>query len=238
MRRRTSLAVLAAACLLAIGCKYTGPTEVDGYVVLAEGETGDVRGTEVRFFDTTGFDGPARYSAWAETSRFAYRARFSVPDIPEGYFYVLAHKDNDRDGRVSDGDLVGVHGGMYERRDSAEPFYVWDDWTLVRVPDILMHRFLRVEPAVEGARDSSGTRVDFSYRLNHDLLLASLAVLVPGVGTFPDASAPGWKTADTTYFSNGWNLGGRPMPLGWYVLRFRGTFSGDTFAVDRAVRIR
>lgn len=232
-------AALAAALLLsASGCKYTGPTEVAGYLVLAEGETGDLRGTTVQFFDTTGFGGPVRYSARADTSRFNYRVWFSIPDIPEGDFYVLAWQDSDTSGTVSDGDLVGVHGGEYARRDSSERFHVYDDWTFVSMPDIQMHRFLRVEPTVEGGRDSSGTRVDLRYRMNHDLMLSSLALYVPGVGTLPGASAAGWKRADSVYESTGWNLGGQAMPTGWYVLRFRGQFEGDTFALDEAVRIR
>jgi hypothetical protein len=231
-------AALAAALLSGANCKYTGPTEVAGYVMLAEGETGDLRGTLVQFFDTTGFEGAALYSARADTSRFGYRVRFSVPDMPEGDFLVLAWRDSDTSGAVSDGDFVGVHGGRYEQRAAAERFHVYDDWTLVGMPDIQMYRHLRVEPEVAGVRDSGGTRVDFTYRLNHDVLLASLAVAVPGVGVLPDARAPGWKSADSTYDSRGWNLGGVSMPTGWYVLRFRGVFRGSEFAVDEAVRIR
>lgn len=230
--------IVAAILLLGSACKYTGPTEVAGYVVLAEGEIGDVRGTRVQFFDTTGFDGPVRYEAGADTSRFGYRAFFSVPDIPEGDFYVLAWRDSDADARVSDGDLVGVHGGSYAQRDSAQRFHVFDDWTLVSMPDIQMHRYRQVLATVAGERDSTGTRVDLTYRLNHDLSLTSLAVLIPGAGIFPDASAPGWKWRDSTYVSRGWNIGGRAMPTGWYVLRFRGEVCGDTFAVDQPVRIR
>jgi hypothetical protein len=230
--------IVAATLLLCSACKYTGPTEVAGYVVLAEGETGDVRGTRVQFFDTTGFDGPVRYEAVADTSRFNYRAFFSVPDIPEGDFYVFAWRDTDDDARVSDGDLVGIVGGQYARRDSVQRFHVFDDWTLVSVPDIQLYRYRQVLATVAGERDSTGTRVDLTYQLNHDLLLTTLAVLIPGAGTFPDASAPGWKWRDSTYASRGWNLGGGSMPTGWYVLRFRGEVDGDTFAVDQPVRVR
>jgi hypothetical protein len=235
---RTAGTLAAALLLSAPGCRYTGPTEVAGYIVLAEGETGDLRGATVQFFDTTGFRGPVLYSTRADTQGFSYRARFSVPDIPEGDFCVLVWQDNDASGTVSDGDLVGVHGGAYAGRDSAERVHVYDDWTLVMVPDIQVYRFLRVEAAVEGGRDSTGTRADFRYRLNHDIMLLSLALYVPGVGTLPDASAAGWKRADSVYETSGWNLGGQAMPTGWYVLRFRGLFDGDTFTVDEAVRVR
>jgi hypothetical protein len=231
--------LLAAALMLpCAACKYTGPTEVAGYVVLAEGEVGDVRGTRVQFFDTTGFDGPVRFEAAADTSRFNYRAWFGVPDIPEGDFYVFAWRDSDADARVSDGDLVGIVGGEYARRDSAQPFHVYDDWTLVTVPDIQLCRYWQVEAAVTGGRDTTGASADFTYQFNHDLLLTSLAVQIPGAGTFPDAGAPGPKSADSVYASQGWNMGGSPMPTGWYVLRFRGEFHGDTFSVDQAVRVR
>lgn len=229
---------LLAVLVVVTACRYTGPTRVEGNLVLAAGEVGDLRGAEVWLYDTTGFDTPVLWRSRADSAGFNYRVRFRFPDVAGGDYLLFAWQDCDGSGTVSDGDIAGVLGADYDKRDSALSFHVWDDWTLVEVPDVVMRRIRRVEPTVLAESDSARTTVGFSYRFNHDVLLGSLEIVIPGVGSFPDARAPGLKLADSSYASTGWNLGGAVMPTGWYVLRFRGLFSGDTFAADRAVRLR
>ena len=224
--------VLAGMCLFA-GCRL--PTTVYGQLALKPGEEGDVRFARVELHDSVAWDSAPVYTVTPEAGGQFYRAAFEFPVVAPGPYYVLAWQDRDADGRVSDGDLVGVHGDSNQLRRPGTPVIVYKNWT-VDAGNIQMATLEVVEVNATGVRSQSGDTTSFSYRFNHDVILNSLALTFPGQPTLPDPSAAGPKVADSTYVSGGWSMGGQ-MPVGLHQLEFRGTFRDTTFVLRVAVRV-
>lgn len=226
--------VLALAVLgLLAGCRM--PTTVYGRLVLKPGESGDVRLARVELHDTVAWDSAPLYELSPDTGGLFYRVAFEFPVVAPGPYYVLAWQDRDGDGRVSDGDLTGVCGGRHRPGWPGEPVIVYARWT-VDAGDIEMATYEVVEVKATGTRSQSGDTTIFAYSFNHDVSLNSLVVTFPGQPPLPDANAPGDKTADSTYLSGGWSMGGS-MPSGLHQLEFRGVFEESSFVLRAAVRV-
>ena len=224
--------VLAGICLFA-GCRL--PTTVYGQLALKPGETGDVRLARVELHDSVAWDSAPIYTVTPEAGGQFYRAAFEFPVVAPGPYYVLAWQDRDADGRVSDGDLVGVYGDSSQLRRPGKPVIVYKNWT-VNAGDIQMETYEVLAVNATGVRSQSGDTTSFSYSFNHDVTLNSLALTFPGQPTVPDPSAAGTKVADSTYVSGGWSMGGQ-MPVGLHQLEFRGTLRDTTFVLRVAARV-
>jgi hypothetical protein len=225
--------MLAGICLFA-GCRL--PTTVYGQLALKPGEQGDVRLARVELHDSAAWDSAPVYTVAPEAGERFYRAAFEFPVVAPGPYYVLAWQDLDADGRVSDGDLVGVHDDSNRLRRPGTPVIVYKYWT-VDAGNIQMETYEVLEVSATGARSQSGDTTVFSYRFNHDVELNFLTLTFPGQPTLPDPSAAGPKVADTTYRSEGWSMGG-PMPTGLHQLEFRGVFRDSGFALRIAVPVK
>ncbi|MBM3331520.1 hypothetical protein FJY68_06665 [candidate division WOR-3 bacterium] len=236
LRARFSLAgvvlVMAGFCLFA-GCRL--PTTVYGQLALKPGEEGDVRLARVELHDSAAWDSAPVYAVAPEAGGQFFRAAFEFPVVAPGPYYVLAWQDRDSNGRVSDGDLVGVHGDSNQLRRPGAPVIVYKYWT-VDAGEIQMSTYEVLEVNASGMRSQSGDTTSFSYSFNHDVTLSSLALTFPGQPTLPDPSAAGYKAADSFYVSGGWSMGGQ-MPVGLHQLEFRGAFKDTTFALRVAVSV-
>ncbi len=218
---------------LIAGCRL--PTTVYGRLVLKPGETGDVRLAEVELHDSLAWDSAPLYEIRPDSGGLFYRVSFEFPVVAPGPYFVLAWQDRDGDGKVSDGDLTGVCGGLHRPGWPGKPVVVYPRWT-VDAGDIEMSPYQVLEVSATGVRSQSGDTSAFSYRFNHDVLLSSLAITFPGQPALPDPSAPGDKAADSTYVSGGWSMGGT-MPSGLHQLEFRGIFRDSSFVLRTAVRV-
>jgi hypothetical protein len=224
--------VLVGLCLFS-GCRLS--TTVYGRLALKPGESGDVRLARVELHDSVAWDSAPVYTALPEAGGQFFRADFEFPVVAPGAYYVLAWQDRDADGKVSDGDLVGVCGDSDRLRRPGEPVVVYKNWN-VDAGNIQMATYELLEVNVAGARSQSGDTTSFSYSFNHDVMLNSLALTFPGQPTLPDPPAAGPKVADSTYVSGPWSPGGQ-MPTGLHQLEFRGIFNDTSFVLRAAVRV-
>ena len=231
-RRLQSVAVLVALCVFA-GCRL--PTTVYGRLVLKPGEEGDVRLARVELRDTVAWDSAPLYQVSPDSAGQFYRVSFEFPAVAPGPYYVLAWQDRDGDGDVSDGDLTGVCGGSHRPGWPGEPVVVYDRWT-VDAGDIELATYEVLAVNAAGIRSQSGDTTTFTYSFNHDVQLSSLVITFPGQSPLPDLGAPGMKSADSTYLSQGWSTG-NPMPAGPHQLDFRGVFRDTGFAIRAAVLV-
>jgi len=232
MRTAAYVVGVAAICLLA-GCRF--PTTVYGRLMLKPGEEGDVRLARVELHDSVAWDSAPVYESTPDSGGQFYRAPFEFPAVAPGSYYLLAWQDRNADGKVSDGDLVGVYCDSLELARPGDPVIVPEGWT-VDAGEIEMARYDVLEVNATGARSQSGDTTAFTYSFNHDVFLISLAVAFPGQPAVPDPNAPGEKVADSAYTSDGWHMGGQ-MPSGLHQLEFRGTFRDSSFALRVAVRV-
>ena len=223
---------LAGLCLLA-GCQF--PTTVYGRLALKPGQDGDVRLARVELHDSVAWDSAAVYTIVPESGGQFSRASFEFPAVAPGRYYLLAWQDKDGDGKVSDGDMTGVYGGPHQPGSPGNPVMVYKGWT-VDVGEIEMARYTVLEVTAAGERSQSGETTGFTYAFNYDVTLNSLTITFPGQPALPDPSAPGLKVADSTYRSEGWQMGG-PMPTGLHQLEFRGYFNGAGFDIRTAVYV-
>lgn len=240
VRHARRVLVMSLRCVLALavlgllaGCRI--PTTVYGRLVLKPGESGDVRLARVELRDTAAWDSASLYEITPESGGLFYRVSFEFPVVAPGPYCVLAWQDRDGDGRVSDGDLTGVCGGLHRPGWPGKPVIVYPRWT-VDAGDIEMATYQVLEVQATGARSRSGDTTAFMYSFNHDVRLTSLAIAFPDQPALPDPDAPGNKVADSTYLSGGWSMGGQ-MPGGLHQLEFRGIFRDSSFMLRAAVRV-
>lgn len=224
--------VMAGICLFA-GCRI--PTTVYGQLALKPGEEGDVRLARVELHDSVAWDSAPVYTVTPEAGGQFFRAAFEFPVVAPGSYYVLAWQDRDADGKVGDGDLVGVYGDSNQLRRPGKPVIVYKNWT-VNAGNIQMETYEVLAVNATGVRSQSGDTTSFSYSFNHEVILNSLALTFPGQPTLPDPSAAGFKAADSIYVSGGWSMGGQ-MPVGLHQLEFRGTFRDSSFVLRVAAMV-
>jgi hypothetical protein len=234
LRKTLILVLLVTAVALVAGC--TKPTKLIGTLKLQAGQTGDVQNTRVELYESSDLTGsPVQFVA-SKASGSANSSDFEFVDVIEGYYYLLAWKDMDNSGAVSDGDIVGINGGTYRPGFGGDRIIVTKGKT-TDVGDITVLMFEQLIISASGMRVNGGTETNFSYSFNHDVTVTGLTITFPGFAPVNDPDALGARTAGTTYTSNGWNNGGVVMPTGVHNLNFTGTWSGGAFAVDVPVTI-
>jgi len=231
-RSAVCVAVIAAVCMLA-GCRF--PTTVSGQLVMKPGDEGDVRLARVELHDSAAWDSASIYAVVPKPGGQFFRASFEFPEVVPGPYYLLAWQDRDGDGKVSDGDLVGVYRDSVEPVPPGKPVIVYEGWT-VDVADIEMATWTVLEVRAAGQRSQSRDTTTFTYAFSHDVLLNSLTIAFPGQPPMPDPAAPGPKVADSTYCSGGWVMGGT-MPTGLHQLEFRGVHRDSAFRIRTAVLV-
>jgi hypothetical protein len=216
LRKSVLVTIVVVAVALLAGCAK--PTKLTGVLLLQP----DLTGSPVAFV--------------ASKNNTISNSPFEFADVIEGYYYVLAWKDLNGDGVVSDKDIVGVHGGSYKPGYGGSMVTVNKGKT-TDVGEIEMLIYKELKIAATGVRTNGEQVTEFSYSFNYDVTLTSLTIAWPDGGSNSDPGAPGTKIAGTTYTSI-WNAGGVEMPVGNHILTFVGTFDGVAFDVDVQVGVQ
>jgi hypothetical protein len=236
MLKKTVLLALIVVAVAFMG-SCTKATKLIGTLILQTGQTGDVENCKVQLFVSQDLTGnPVKEVASKQNT--TVNSPFEFDDPVEGYYYLIAWKDLNGDGVVSDKDIVGIHGGTYKPGYGGSQVEVKDGKT-TDVGEIVMLIYKELKITASGSRSNGGAQTDFSYSSNYDINLTRFSVVFPdepGV-EYEDASQLGAKTAGTPYTSNGWNMGGATMPTGSHILRFQGTWETTAFDISVTVAV-
>lgn len=234
MPKKSVLVTMLAVLALSLSC--TKVTKVIGTLLLQAGQTGDVQNCRVELYEKADLTGTPVKFVSSKNSGQANTSPFEFTDVIEGYYYILAWKDLNGDGVVSDKDIVGVHGGFYRPGYGGTQITVTEGKTNdVGNIEMLIYKELKI--SASGERVNGATETNFTYSFNYDVTLTSLTITFPGYTPVTDPSAPGAKTAGVQYHSDGWNTGGGIMPTGTHTLEFVGTWQGTAFDVIVPVTI-
>jgi hypothetical protein len=235
MLKRTVLLALVVVAVAFMG-SCTKTTKLTGTLILQTGQSGDVQNCRVQLFVSDDLTGNPVMEV-ASQQNTTVNSPFEFDNPVEGYYYLLAWKDLNGDGVVSDKDIVGIHGGTYQPGYGGSQVTVKDGQT-TDVGDIVMLIYKELEVTASGRRDNGDLDLNLNYSFNYDVTLTSLTVTAPGYVPTVDQDAPGPKTADTQYTSGPWrDPNGYPMPTGAHTLQFIGTWEGNAFDVTVTVNI-
>lgn len=235
MRTFYRLATAAAAIVLLFSCDR--PTKLTGTLILQTGQTGDVTNCRVQLFVSSDLTGNPVKEVASQPGN-TVRSPFEFEDVLPGYYYLLAWKDLNGDGVISDRDIVGIHGGTYRPGHGGSQVTVIDGKT-TDVGEIVMLIYRELKITASGSRTQGGTITNFSYTPNYDMTITRFSVVFPdepGV-EYEDSRQVGPKTGGQTYTSDGWNMNGWPMPTGNHILRFEGTWDGGNFDISVSVNV-
>ena len=204
-----------------------------GTLILQAGQSGDVQNCRAQLFVSQDLTGNPVMEV-ASKQNTTVNSPFEFDNPVEGYYYLLAWKDLNGDGVVSDKDIVGVHGGTYTPGHGGSQVTVKDGQT-TDVGEIVMLIYKELKIAASGERVNGGTETSFTYSFNYDVTITSRTITFPGYVPVVDRDAPGTKTAGTSYRSPknptlGWGSGG-VNPTGNYTLEFVGTWEGNAFDI-------
>jgi uncharacterized protein (DUF2141 family) len=228
MLKKTVLLALIVVAVAFMG-SCTKATKLTGTLILQTGQSGDVQNCRVQLFVSSDLTGsPVKEVASKQNT--TVNSPFEFTDLVEGYYYLIAWKDLNGDGVVSDKDIVGINGGTYRPGYGGSQVEVKDGKT-TDVGEIVMLIYTELKISASGALANGGTETDFTYSFNYDVTLTSLTITFPVYGAQVDVSSPGAKTAGTPYYSNGWNNGGGAMPTGAHTIEFVGTWEGGVFDI-------
>jgi uncharacterized protein (DUF2141 family) len=234
LKKTVLLALIVVMVAFFSGC--TKATKLIGTLILQTGQSGDVQNSKVQLFVSQDLTGnPVKEVASQQNTTI--NSPFEFTDPVEGYYYVLAWKDLNGDGVVSDKDIVGIHGGTYRPGYGGSQVTVKDGKT-EDVGEIVMLIYKELKTTASGSRSNGGLQTDFSYFLNYDVTLSRFSVVFPdepGV-EYEDNTQAGTKTAGAQYESH-WTYGGNLMPTGSHILRFQGTWDGAAFDISHTVTV-
>ena len=234
MLRKTVLLALVVVAVAFMG-SCTKATKLTGTLILQTGQSGDVQNSKVQLFVSQDLTGSPVMEI-ASKQNTTVNSPFEFADPVEGYYYLIAWKDLNGDGVVSDKDIVGIHGGTYRPGYGGSQVMVKDGQT-TDVGDIVMLIYKELKINASGSRPSGGAETKFSYSFNYDVNVTSLTITFPDYNPITDAPAPGAKTAGTAYDTDTYNIGGAPMPTGNHTLEFVGTWEGTAFDIIITVAI-
>jgi len=229
LKKTVLLALIVIAVTFMGSCTTVEATKLIGTLILQTGQSGDVQNCKVQLFVSDDLTGsPVKEVASQQNT--TVNSPFEFTDPVEGYYYLIAWKDLNGDGVVSDKDIVGVHGGTYSPGHGGSQVTVKDGKT-TDVGEIVMLIYKELKISASGERVNAGTETNLTYSFNYDVTITSLTITFPGFTPTTDPAAPGAKTANTSYHSDGWNAGGIQMPTGAHTLEFIGTWEGNAFDV-------
>ena len=228
LKKTVLLALIVVAVTFMGSCTKVEVTKLIGTLILQTGQSGDVQNCKVQLFVSDDLTGsPVKEVASQQNT--TVNSPFEFTDPVEGYYYLIAWKDLNGDGVVSDKDIVGINGGTYRPGYGGSQVTVKDGKT-TDVGEIVMLIYKELKITASGSRAGGGTETNFTYSYNYDVTITSLTITFPGFTPENDPDAPGFKAAGT-YNSNGWNSGGGVMPTGTHTLQFIGTWEGNAFDV-------
>jgi hypothetical protein len=234
MFKRTVLLALIVVAVAFMG-SCTKATKLTGRLILQTGQSGDVQNCKVQLFVSSDLTGnPVKEVASQQNT--TVNSPFTFDDPVEGYYYLIAWKDLNGDGVVSDKDIVGINGGTYRPGYGGSQVTVKDGKT-TDVGEIVMLIYKELKISASGERVNGGIETNLTYSFNYDVTISSLTITFPGFSPTTDPDAPGAKTAGTSYHSDGWNNGGGQMPAGDHTLHFIGTWDSTPFDIIVTVTV-
>jgi uncharacterized protein (DUF2141 family) len=234
MFKKTVLLALIVAAVAFMG-SCTKATKLTGTLILQTGQSGDVQNCKVQLFVSSDLTGnPVKEVASQQNT--TVNSPFTFDDPVEGYYYLIAWKDLNGDGVVSDKDIVGINGGTYRPGYGGSQVTVKDGKT-EDVGEIVMLIYKELKISASGERVNGGTETNFTYSFNYDVTITSLTITVPGFAPSSDPLDAGFKSAGTPYHSDGWWIGGGQMPTGAHTLEFIGTWEGTPFDIIVTVTV-
>lgn len=229
---RISLAV--ALLLVAAGCRRE--TAVSGRLDLEPGYIGDVRGSRVELHLAADLSDEPVVTALSEAGPDQRSSEFRLTGMPAGMYYLLAWRDADGNGRISDRDIVGVGGGTYRPGYGGGPIQVFTGANTGGL-GVKLRTWRAPVDTIWARRSRAGDTTEFSYRLNYDLVITSLSIYFPGLGTLSDPDAVGPKTRGVVHVSGGWTRGGQAMPAGRHLVSITGRLDGEDFSISSPVEV-
>jgi hypothetical protein len=236
MLKKTVLLALIVVAVTFMG-SCTKATKLIGTLILQTGQSGDVQNCKVQLYVSSDLTGsPVKEVASQQNT--TVNSPFEFTDPVEGYYYLIAWKDLNGDGVVSDKDIVGIHGGTYRPGYGGSQVTVKDGKT-EDVGEIVMLIYKELKISASGSRSQGGAVTDVSYSFNYDVSLTRFSIVFPdepGV-EYEDSRQLGARAAGTTYTSDGWNIGGGQMPTGSHIVRFQGTWDLTAFDVSVTVAV-
>jgi hypothetical protein len=229
MLKKTVLLALIVIAVAFMG-SCTKATKLTGTLILQTGQSGDVENCRVQLFVSQDLTGNAVKEV-ASKQNTTVNSPFEFDDPVEGYYYLLAWKDLNGDGVVSDKDIVGINGGTYRPGYGGSQVTVKDGKT-TDCGEIVMLIYKELKISASGSRSADGLQTTFNYSFNYDVNLTGLTVTFPVYGAIADNAAPGAKTTGTQYTSGPWwDQGGAVMPAGVHALEFVGMWEGNAFDI-------
>jgi hypothetical protein len=204
---------------------------------MESGEAGDARGSSVELHEARDLSGAPVVVVTSDSTEQPRASSFEVSGLTEGSYYILAWKDSDGNGVVSNQDLVGVRGEVYRPGHGGSEIEVLAGAT-IDAGDVLMRAYRAPLQAVSGARNAALDSTSFTYSFNYDVVVTSLSVSFPGSGPVADPEAAGPKTAKLDYVSSGWSRAGRTMPNGIHSVHVHGTLDGELFRIVAPVEVQ
>jgi hypothetical protein len=233
MLKKTVLLALVVVAVAFMG-SCTKATKLIGTLILQTGQSGDVQNCKVQLFVSSDLTGSPVKEVVSQMNT-SVNSPFTFDDPVEGYYYLIAWKDLNGDGVVSDKDIVGIHGGTYRPGYGGSQVTIKDGKT-TDVGEIVMLIY-ELKISASGERVNGAAETNFTYSFNHDVTISSLTITFPGFTPITDPDAVGAKTAGTSYHSDGWNTGGGTMPTGDHTLQFIGTWDSTPFDVTVTVSV-
>jgi hypothetical protein len=234
LRKTVMLALIVAAVAFMGSC--TKATRLTGTLILQTGQSGDVQNSKVQLFVSQDLTGSPVMEV-ASKQNTTVNSPFEFTDPVEGYYYVIAWKDLNGDGVISDKDIVGIHGGTYSPGHGGSQVMVKDGQT-TDCGEIVMAIYKELKTTTSGSRSDGGYQTDLVFSFNYDVTLSRFSVVFPdepGV-EYEDNTVIGAKTAGTQSTSS-WRYGTNLMPAGNHILRFQGTWETTAFDISVTVAV-
>ena len=160
MLKKTVLLALIVVAVAFMG-SCTKATKLTGTLILQTGQSGDVQNCKVQLFVSQDLTGsPVKEVASQQNT--TVNSPFAFDDPVEGCYYLIAWKDLNGDGVVSDKDIVGIHGGTYTPGHGGSQVEVKDGKT-TDVGEIVMLIYKELKISASGSRSNGGIQTDLTY---------------------------------------------------------------------------
>jgi len=211
-------------------------TGIKGTLILQTGQAGDVRNSRVQLFVSSDLTGnPVKEVASDATGVDQTKSKFEFEDVLPQYYYLLAWKDLNGNGKVDHLDIVGVHGGKYKPGYGGTQITVTEG-KMTDVGEIVMYIYKELLMTVRTERDANGF-LSFIYKFNDDCVVTSWSFTGPGGIQASDPDQNGSKTANTEYRSEWWAYNNGPMPSGNYTITAVTTYEGASVTVTATINV-
>ncbi len=230
--------ILVLAVVTLMGLTLSCPektTGVKGQLILQTGQTGDVRNCRVQLFVSSDLTGnPVKEVASEATGVDQTKSDFLIENVLPQYYYLLAWKDLNGNGKVDHLDIVGVNGGTYRPGYGGTQVTVTDG-KITDVGQIVMIIYKELILSISASLGPNNlTRFTYSFNDNCDVTGFRVSDLQGNYAD--DTGQAGHKTANTQYYSDGWNSNGNPLS-GTFIVTLSGSYNNAAFALADTLNI-